>query len=464
MLRGRRLRLALLGAAVALTGAAIAFYFVSRPPGDISNPGVDFVEPTATPQPDTRKGSGRDRRRADQDFVWPVYGFTNDHRRVYDPPRRLSGPWTIVWKRKAPALLEFPPVIARGSIVQLAGNGEVRAMDKDTGETRWRRRLGTLAASSPAVHGRTLYVTLLETRGSRRGRIAALRLGDGRIRWSRTLPSRSESSPIVHGGKVYFGTENGTVYALRTKGGGQVWTYRAGGAVKASLALADGRLYFGDYGGSVHAIRTVNGQRVWTSPAARGGLRSGTFYATAALAFGRVYIGSTDGRMYSLSARNGQVAWARQTGRYVYSSAAVQDVPRLGPTVYFGSYDGRFYALDARSGRTRWTFESGGRISGSPTIIGGTVYFSDLGKERTFGLNTRTGKRVLRRDGGGYDPAISDGRHLFLTNQGSLVALRPRRAVAAERRRARAERRREARRERDAEARERRRARRDRDR
>lgn len=439
MLRGRpRLRLVLLVAtAVVVSGAAIAAYVVTRPPGDISNPGVDFVEETPTPEPDKprrKKGNKRDK----PGFVWPVYGYTDDHRRFYDPPRRLRGPWKIVWKRKAPALLEFPPAITRGLIIQLAGNGEVRAMDKETGETRWRRKVGTLAASAPAVKGHTVFVTLLETRGSKRGRIAALKLKNGRIRWSKTLPSRTESSPIVHGGKVYFGTENGTVYALRTKGGGTVWTYKASGAVKGSLGRSGGRLYFGDYGGRVHAIRTLNGRRVWTSGAAAGGLRSGTFYASPAIAYGRVYIGSTDGRMYSLSARTGQVAWARQTGRYVYSSAAVRNVKGKGPTVYFGSYDGRFYAVDAQSGRTRWTFESGGKISGSPTIIGDTVFFSDLGKERTFGLDVRTGKRRLRRDGGGYDPAVSDGRHLFLSNQGSLVALRPRKAVRAERRRERA--------------------------
>src|SRR3712207_7369865 len=58
---------------------------------------------------------------------------------------------------------------------------------------------------------------------------------------------------------------------------------------------------------------------IWRRSIARGGLRSGRFYATAAVAFGRVYIGSTDGRVYSLSARDGRVAWARQTGAFVYA-------------------------------------------------------------------------------------------------------------------------------------------------
>ena len=44
MLRGRRLRLALLAAAILATGGGVAGYVVTRPPGDISNPDVAFDE------------------------------------------------------------------------------------------------------------------------------------------------------------------------------------------------------------------------------------------------------------------------------------------------------------------------------------------------------------------------------------------------------------------------------------
>jgi hypothetical protein len=162
-------------------------------------------------------------------------------------------------------------------------------------------------------------------------------------------------------------------------------------------------------------------------------VRSGTFYATAAVAFGRVYIGSTDGREYSFSAKTGSLAWAHQTGNYVYSSAAVQDVPGLGPTLYFGSYDATFYALDARTGAVRWQHDSGGRISGSPTIVGDVVYFASLGRRKTIGLAVRSGKRVFGPMEGGFDPVVSDGTYLYLTGYKTISALVPRRAAARQR-------------------------------
>jgi outer membrane protein assembly factor BamB len=416
-------------AAVALVAAGLAvaaYATLLRAPGDVSNPDVAFdatPTPTATPTPAPR------RRKVD-DFVWPRYGYTRDHRRVFEPPRPVRGPWRTLWRHRAPALLEFPPVMSGPRLFQLADNGRLAAIAKPTGRVRWERKLGSLAASSPTIVDDTLYVTLLEgAKGSGRGRAVALRARDGAIRWSRTLPSRSESSPLENAGRLYFGTEDGTVYCLRARDGHQIWTYRAAGAVKGSPTLADDKLYFGDYGGQVQAVRASDGKRLWTNTAARALVRGGEYYATAAVAYGRVYVGSTDGRMYSFSARDGRLAWAHQTGGYVYSSAAVDTVPGVGPTIFFGSYDGTFYALNARSGGVRWTYRSGGKISGSPTIVGDTVYFSDLGRSTTLGLRTRTGRVVFQRRQGAYDPVVSDGGHLFLTGRYSLTALAPARGA-----------------------------------
>jgi len=428
VLRGRRKLLAVAAAAVLLlAGAAAAAYLtVLKAPGDISNPDVPFLG--AEPEPEPEPGRKREKAEPD-DFRWPRYGYTKDHRRSFEPDPPLRGPWRAKWKRKASALTEFPPAIAQGRILQLSDDARLVSRDLETGKRHWRRKLGSLSASTPAIEDGRVYVTLLETaEGSGTGRIVCLRFTDGKILWSKTLPSRSESSPLVHRGRVLFGSENGTLYALDARTGRQDWTYRAAGAIKGSPTLSDGVLFIGDYGGVVQAVRARDGARIWSSSAAKGLVRSGNFYATAAAAFGRVYIGATDGRAYSLSARDGRVAWAVQTGRYVYSSAAVKNVAGLGPTVFFGSYDGTFYAVDARSGERRWTHSSGGRISGSPTIVGDTVYYADLGRAITVGLNTRTGNVAFRYPIGAYDPIVSDGRNLYLTGNRSLTALEPRRA------------------------------------
>src|SRR5215210_6552516 len=341
-------------------------------------------------------------------FVWSHYGYSKDHRRFFTPPASFRGPFLAVWRRKAPALLEFPPVMARDSLFQLADNGQLASVHKQNGKVRWKRKLGLLAASSPALGGGRVYVTLLEGgRGAGRGRIVALRQRNGRRRWS------------------------GTLYCLDADDGRVIWTYQAAGAIKGSPTLAHGKLFFGDYGGRVQAVRASNGHRVWS---VSGG---GRIYATAAVAGGKVFLGSLSGRVSAYSTRTGRLAWSHATGSYVYASAAVSRIRGGGRSVFVGSYDGRFYALSARTGRVRWAYNAGGRISGSATVIGKVVYFADLGHRSTTGLSTLTGRVVFRKDQGAYDPVISDGKRLYLTGNHSLTALRPlKRHGAAARRRA----------------------------
>src|SRR3954454_9236560 len=362
------------GAGLVIAVAAVGAFLVSSRQRDVYNPGVRFrtEPPPAPPQPPPA--------RPDTDpFTWPVYGYTKDRRGDFPASTLLRPPYARLWSHTVGVLLEFTPVLGGRSLYTLDNKGALHAIARRRGRVRWTRRLGALAASSPAYSAGRVFVTLLEGRGGG-GRVGGVSAGTGRILWSRSLPRRTESSPLVDHGRLYFGSENGTVYALRASDGAVRWTFKAAGAVKAGLALADGKLFVGDYGGKVQAIRQADGHRVWrVGGAGRAlGLRRGRFYSTPAVAYGRVYVGGLDGFVYSFAARNGKLAWRHRTGSFVYSSPAVASVDGVGPTVYIGSYDGKLYALNARSGKVRWARKSGGKISGGPAVVGDLVFYSNL--------------------------------------------------------------------------------------
>jgi len=403
---------------VLLLAAALGAYLYERHrTGNIYHPHARFLSEPTPHLP----ASGPER------FAWPFYGYTKDHTRFFPAPSRLHPPFRRLWVHNGGALLEFPPVIYGDHLFQLADNGMLEAISKHTGHTFWNRRLGSLSASSPAVVGNTVYATVLaRTDGIKKGLVAAVNYSTGAIRWSRELPSPSESSPLVDHGIVFFGSQNGTVYALDAHTGRPVWTYHASGAVKASPTLKNGVLYFGDYSGHLQAISEQTGRRLWRSGSEGALLGSGTFYSTAAVVYGRVFLGNTDGRVYAYDASTGKLDWAVQTGAYVYASPAVTNAPGLGPTIYLGSYDGTFYALNARSGSIVWKYNAHGRISGSATIIGRTVYFSDLGQHRTYGLGISTGRVSFELPTGAFDPAISDGQNIYITGYTGLYAFTPR--------------------------------------
>jgi outer membrane protein assembly factor BamB len=415
-----------LGTVVLVLGV-VAVLLVLRGQGDVSNPDVTFLDTTER-APDTEPGRGHDRHPADDGFTWPVYGYRASRTQHLPLRRTPRPPYRQAWAVRGKVLLEFAPVLCRRKLYLLKNNGALYAISRLTGRVSWKRRLGTLAAASPACgHGTVFAVLLARHHRSGTGRVVAVSAKTGHVRWSRTLPSRAEGSPLLDRGRLFFGSEDGTVYSLRASTGELRWRMHAAGAVKGAIALDRGKLYFGDYGGRVHAIRRSDGKKVWEVSPSSGplGLGGGNFYSSAVVQYGRVYIGSTNGDVYSFSSADGKLAWRKHTGSYVYASPAVGAVRHGRPTVYVGSYDGNFYALDARSGTTRWMRRLGNKISGAATIIGSLVFVSDLDKRMTWGLGARTGRTAWKTHRGGFNPVISDGRRIYFAAYSSLFALDP---------------------------------------
>jgi len=417
----------------------VAFVLLHAP-ANVSHPSLEFTAPTSTAAPPpARKTAVVD------DFLWPLFGYDDARTRVFAADAALGPPLHVGWTYDDGGLLEFPPVMYRRTLYLLDDYGYAKALDARNGHLLWQTHVGTLTAASPAIDvtDQLLMMPVLSTNAGSAGRLpapgngrfVALSMQTGHLVWSRPVPGGSESSPIVAMRTVYFGDQSGTVYALQARDGQLEWTYHAGGAVKGGPALVGARLYFGDYAGRVYALHATTGRQIWAvaTSGTQFGFGSGNFYCTPAVAFGRVYLGNTDGRVYSFGTRDGALAWATATGAYVYSSAAVQDTPGLGPTVYLGSYDGSFYAFNAQSGAIRWRHSAGGKISGSPTIVGSVVYYSDLGSKTTAGLDVRTGQQVFSFPDGLFSPVIADDGAIYLTGRQTIYELLP----AARRRAAR---------------------------
>ncbi len=412
-------------------GGTVAFLSLHSP-GNVSHPSLSFTQPTTTqaitPAPP--------RKVAVNNFEWPRYGYDAARTRFFAAPSRLAPPFRIGWRFNDGALLEFPPVIYQNTLYLLDDNGWAKAIDKRTGHQIWRHRVGMLAAASPAIDikDHLVFFPLLSVTGHQpgNGRIVALAMRNGGTAWSRPVPAGTESSPLVWQTTLYFGDQGGTVYSLRGRDGHVFWTYHASAAVKGGPSLSGGDLYFGDYAGRAYAVNAATGHQVWavSTSGTRFGFGSGNFYSTPAIAFGRVYMGNTDGRVYSFAARTGQLAWATGTGAYVYASPAVADIPGLGPSVLLGSYDGKFYAFNAQSGAVRWAHPSGGRISGSATIVGKVVYYSDLGSKSTIGLDATSGRQVFSFSDGAFNPVIADDSALYMSGYGEIYQMLPKVPVA----------------------------------
>jgi outer membrane protein assembly factor BamB len=341
---------------------------------------------------------------------WPLYG-ANPARTQVHPALRVRPPFKQVWKRKVNGLMEFPATVWEGVAYVHTLGGSIRAISMKNGRVLWKRREGSLMASSPTIDpglGALVSTTM------RPGYVNVRSLRNGRLMW-RYYTGLSEPSPVIRDHVAYLGATNGNVYALDLRKRRARWVYHGGVKITSSPALVGNRLYFGDYAGRVFALDARSGRVIWRGSA---GTR---VYGTVAVAGGRIFAPSVFSGMSALSAANGRLLWRVPTGAYLYSSPAVYK-----GRVYFGSFAGSVYCVAARTGHVFWTRPAGGRISGAVEVVDRLVYASAL-EGRVTAWNWQNGRQVWTFGDGGYVPVSGSGERLLVHGWKTLYAFEEKR-------------------------------------
>ena len=119
-----------------------------------------------------------------------MYGYNLARTRLFPNARKLDPPLHVGWRFHDGALLEFPPVIYDNTLYFEDANGWASALSSSNGHLIWHRRIGTLAAASPAldIRHKLVFFTLLSTTpgarepGQRRGRSGSMETG--KVAWS----------------------------------------------------------------------------------------------------------------------------------------------------------------------------------------------------------------------------------------------------------------------------------------
>ena len=248
------------GAVVVLLAAGlVAFALYRKHQGrNIRGSSTEFVSTQAAPKPPPVTSKIR----------WPMYRF--------DPTRQgnaekmlVEPPYKPLWFFRAGSLVEFPPAVAYGKLYFANSKGVLFAVDIAKVRTVWAYRARRCTAASPAVDNHTVYMTFLNkppcnaTRSGLDGEVVALNADTGKIRW-RLKIGPTESSPLVDHGTVYVGDWTGKLYALSAASGATRWTFQTGDKIKGAVALSGGRVYFGSYDHHVYAVDAKSGTLVWT--------------------------------------------------------------------------------------------------------------------------------------------------------------------------------------------------------
>ena len=159
------------------------------------------------------------------------------------------------------------PVVVGDTVYFANLDGQVYALEVETGSRKWRFNARTFTASSPAVADGVLYIASFTG-------VFAVDTETGQQLW-RYTKSRSDSSPLIAGLALYFGSDDTKVYAVdiqkfRSLGpysgtalkqgyailnGEELWTYTADAEVRSTPAAANGVVYFTGFDGYLYAVR-----------------------------------------------------------------------------------------------------------------------------------------------------------------------------------------------------------------
>lgn len=239
-----------------------------------------------------------------------------------------QGSRLFFWRRRATeAGLTGGPGVGNGLVVIGGRNGEVVALDAETGAERWKTTVTSEVISTPLVTQGFVVVR------SNDGRTFGLDAADGTRKWvfDRGLPSlslRGNGSPVAGGELVYLGYDDGSVIALRLADGLRAWEQLVaepdGRNDLERLADVDGEmqvglseLYATSIRGQTMAISLGNGRPIWNRDV--GG------YGGLALLADRLIVADSKGTVWALDRTNGSALWKQEAlARRWLTTPAVQ--------------------------------------------------------------------------------------------------------------------------------------------
>jgi outer membrane protein assembly factor BamB len=285
-------------------------------------------------------------------------------------------------------LFRLRPAIRGATIYVASSDGEVAALDRNSGDTLWEVELETSLSGGVGVYEDALFlgggdgsVLKLDANSGERiwatpvrgeilsppqsnGRVVVVQTNDGKLQgldfskgtilWTYdsnipVLTVRGTSSPIVHNDLVYAGFANGRVLALDAQTGAIAWEVRVAIAqgrseierlvdIDGTMELAGDELYAASYQGNLVAIDVGTGTRMWQQKVSS---HSGVSQDS-----GNVYVADEDGTIAAYM-RSGEGA------RWTQADLAYRELTRptpVGSYVAVADFEGYVHVLSQDDG------------------------------------------------------------------------------------------------------------------
>jgi len=294
-----------------------------------------------------------------------------------------------------------------------------------TGNLLWKTDVsqtgsGFIGSGASVADGR-LYVTNWPSKGLAPGLgIHCVNVADGSVIWSNPIgKSGSVSTPAIEigGDRLFVGSKDeGELYCINKTTGDTIWKIAIENdpgyyGLASSPLINDGTVYVVSFSdGRLHAI-DFNGTEEWSYRTEGGS----DWYMSAAADGSRLFFGGGNA-MNCVDLATHAEAWTYSVGGKVTTTPAVRD-----GVVYFATAkpDKTLYAVDVATGSLIWSTDLAGSLS-SPAVSGGRVYIGDK-DERINCFDARSGSMIWNRTLGGpcmSSPVVAGGMVYVTANYG----------------------------------------------
>ena len=342
-----------------------------------------------------------------------------------EPTLRISEAWEVRVGPGSELLgLALQPALEGGRVYAAGRDGEVHALDLETGEAQWTVETGLSLSAGPAAgHGMVVVA------GSK-GDIAALDIANGNPLWSATLSSEVLAKPALSASVIAVRTVDGALRGLSAENGRQLWVVerqppRLSMRGTAGAVIAADRVVTGFDDGRIGAYELRTGEPAWENVLSVGRGRTeierlADVDATPQVVGGDLYAVGYDGRLASLALGDGRILWAVEMSSYkdlgvdwtsVYLSDTESEVVALnrssggelwrqdalrmraltaptpfGDSVVVGDFEGWLHWLDSITGTLQARYRAGGAAFATAPVSGGELLIAQDEDDRVYAL------------------------------------------------------------------------------
>jgi outer membrane protein assembly factor BamB len=176
----------------------------------------------------------------------------------------LDGRGLFLWSFLTGDNVATRPLVVNDLVIFGSEDGNVYALNADTGALRWRAAAGAAVASSPA-RASDQHIVI----GTDDGQVLAYAIEDGELLWDFDAEGPVEADIVIAEDKALVTVSTGTLIALNAQTGTEVWRYNVGGAMRQPPAVGSSLAVALSRPGRLTALSLTDGRQLWNSASQR---------------------------------------------------------------------------------------------------------------------------------------------------------------------------------------------------